>query len=89
MRVQPDVIIETGVAHGGSLVFYASLCQLMGRGRVIGIALCLALGLAYFLVHSAAVALARTDILPPLVAAWSANFLFATLGLFLFLRART
>src|SRR5215510_6386993 len=23
--VQPDVIIETGVAHGGSLMFYASL----------------------------------------------------------------
>jgi cephalosporin hydroxylase len=36
-RIQPDVIIETGVAHGGSLVFYASLCKLLGRGRVIGI----------------------------------------------------
>jgi cephalosporin hydroxylase len=35
--VQPDVIIETGVAHGGSLVFYASLCKLMNKGRVIGI----------------------------------------------------
>jgi len=35
--VQPDVIIETGVAHGGSLIYYASLCQLMGRGRVIGV----------------------------------------------------
>ena len=35
--VQPDVIIETGVAHGGSLVFYASLCQAIGKGRVIGI----------------------------------------------------
>ena len=58
-------------------------------GRVIGIALCLALGLGYFIVHSAAVALARTEILPPLVAAWSANALFATLGLFLYLRART
>jgi lipopolysaccharide export system permease protein len=58
-------------------------------GRVIGIALCLALGLGYFLVHSAAVALARTEILPPLLAAWSANVLFATLGLFLYLRART
>jgi lipopolysaccharide export system permease protein len=58
-------------------------------GRVIGIALCLALGLAYFIVHSAAVALARTEILPPLIAAWSANALFATLGLFLYLRART
>lgn len=36
-RVQPEVIIETGVAHGGSLVFYASLCKAMGRGRVVGI----------------------------------------------------
>lgn len=35
--VKPDVIIETGVAHGGSLVFYASLCKAMGRGRVIGV----------------------------------------------------
>ncbi|SMD13468.1 cephalosporin hydroxylase family protein [Sporomusa malonica] len=36
-RVQPDLIIETGVAHGGSLVYYASLCKMMGKGRVIGI----------------------------------------------------
>jgi cephalosporin hydroxylase len=36
-HVKPDVIIETGVAHGGSLVFYASLCKIMGKGRVIGI----------------------------------------------------
>src|SRR5262245_59729155 len=34
--VKPDVLIESGVAHGGSLVFYASLLKLMGRGRVIG-----------------------------------------------------
>jgi cephalosporin hydroxylase len=36
-RLQPDVIVETGVAHGGSLVFYASLCQLIGKGRVVGV----------------------------------------------------
>ena len=35
--IKPDVIIETGVAHGGSLIFYASLCKVMGQGRVIGI----------------------------------------------------
>jgi cephalosporin hydroxylase len=35
--VQPDVIIETGVAHGGSLIYYASLCKAMERGRVVGI----------------------------------------------------
>jgi cephalosporin hydroxylase len=36
-RIRPDVLIETGVAHGGSLVFYASLFKAMGKGRVIGV----------------------------------------------------
>jgi cephalosporin hydroxylase len=36
-RVRPDVLVETGVAHGGSLVFYASLFRAMGRGRVVGV----------------------------------------------------
>jgi cephalosporin hydroxylase len=36
-RVKPDIIMETGVAHGGSLVYYASLCKIMGKGRVIGV----------------------------------------------------
>ncbi len=35
--VKPDVIIETGVAHGGSLIFYASLCKAMEKGRVVGV----------------------------------------------------
>lgn len=35
--VQPAVIVETGVAHGGALVFYAGLCKTMDRGRVIGV----------------------------------------------------
>lgn len=35
--LKPDVIIETGVAHGGSLIFYASLCKAMEKGRIIGI----------------------------------------------------
>lgn len=36
-RIKPDVLIETGVAHGGSLIFYASLFKAMGKGRVVGI----------------------------------------------------
>lgn len=36
-RVRPNVIIETGVAHGGSAVFYASLFEVMGNGRVISV----------------------------------------------------
>jgi cephalosporin hydroxylase len=37
-RAKPQVIIETGVAHGGSVVLYASILKAMGiAGRVIGI----------------------------------------------------
>src|SRR5260221_538471 len=35
---KPDLIVETGIAHGGSLVFSASMLQLLGgTGRVLGI----------------------------------------------------
>lgn len=37
-EVKPDLIIETGVAHGGSIVYYASLLELIGNdGLVVGI----------------------------------------------------
>lgn len=36
-QVKPQVIVETGVAHGGSLLFYASLLELLGEGEVIGV----------------------------------------------------
>ncbi|HUI93307.1 MAG TPA: cephalosporin hydroxylase family protein [Chitinivibrionales bacterium] len=37
-NVQPDFIIETGIAHGGSLIFYASMLELLGNnGTVLGI----------------------------------------------------
>ena len=36
-RLKPDVIVETGIAHGGSLIFYASLCKAMGKGRIVGV----------------------------------------------------
>jgi cephalosporin hydroxylase len=34
---RPDLIIETGVAHGGSIVLSASMLELLGGGQVIGI----------------------------------------------------
>jgi cephalosporin hydroxylase len=37
LRVKPDLIVETGVAHGGSLIFSASMLELLGRGEVVGI----------------------------------------------------
>ncbi len=37
-NVKPDLIIETGIAHGGSLIFSASMLQLIGgEGKVLGI----------------------------------------------------
>ncbi|MDD0967597.1 MULTISPECIES: cephalosporin hydroxylase family protein [Pseudomonas] len=36
-NLRPDVIVETGIAHGGSLVFYASILELIGHGEVLGI----------------------------------------------------
>lgn len=35
--IRPDLVIETGIAHGGSLIYYASLLELLGKGCVIGI----------------------------------------------------
>lgn len=42
-RVQPDLIVETGIAHGGSLIFYASMLELNAacggpaEARVLGV----------------------------------------------------
>jgi len=36
-QMKPTLIIETGVARGGSVIFLASILQLLGRGRVVGI----------------------------------------------------
>jgi cephalosporin hydroxylase len=37
-QAKPDLIIETGIAHGGSLIFYSSMLELVGGdGQVIGI----------------------------------------------------
>ena len=34
---RPEVIIETGIAHGGSLIFHASMLELLGAGCVVGV----------------------------------------------------
>jgi cephalosporin hydroxylase len=36
-ELKPDLIIETGIAHGGSLIYYASLLELIGKGEILGI----------------------------------------------------
>ena len=36
-KIKPDLIIETGVARGGSLIFLASILELIGKGNVLGV----------------------------------------------------
>ena len=36
-KIKPDLIIETGIARGGSIILSASILELMGKGQVIGI----------------------------------------------------
>lgn len=36
-KVQPDFIVETGIAHGGSIIFSASMLELIGKGEVIAV----------------------------------------------------
>ena len=36
-KIKPDFIIETGIARGGSLIFYASILELIDHGKIIGI----------------------------------------------------
>lgn len=41
-KIKPDYIIELGVMFGGATHFYASICDLVGHGEVIGIDISLA-----------------------------------------------
>ncbi len=36
-ETKPDIIIETGIAWGGSIILYAGILELLGKGKVIGI----------------------------------------------------
>jgi lipopolysaccharide export system permease protein len=58
-------------------------------GRLYGVALAIGLMAAYLVTDYSARAFARADLLPPLLAAWTANVIFLGIGATLFLRART
>jgi lipopolysaccharide export system permease protein len=58
-------------------------------GRLFGIGLAIIIMAGYLVVHYVALAFARADLLPPLIAAWTANVIFMGIGVSLLLRART
>ncbi|HKB24031.1 MAG TPA: LPS export ABC transporter permease LptG [Methylomirabilota bacterium] len=59
------------------------------HGRLFGVGLAVAIMAGYLVVHYVALAFARADLLPPLLAAWTANVIFLGIGVSLLLRART
>jgi lipopolysaccharide export system permease protein len=58
-------------------------------GRAVGIGVAIVIAVGYWMVHSIALAFAQADLLPPMLAAWTANIVFAGLGTALFLNAKT
>ena len=36
-RVKPELVVETGIAHGGSVALSASVLELLGRGQVVAV----------------------------------------------------
>ncbi len=61
-----------------------------GRGSSIamGITLSVAIGVGYFILQSTLLAFGYSAVLPPVIAAWSANLLFGLLGIWLLLASR-
>ncbi len=58
-------------------------------GRVMGIALASVIAMGYWVINSLAIACAKADLVPPALAAWAANAVFAAIGASLFLRTRS
>jgi lipopolysaccharide export system permease protein len=59
-----------------------------GGSMAIGIGQALAVGFCYWTTHSIAIALGRGGALTPLIAAWMANVLFLSFGLYLMFKVR-
>ncbi len=59
------------------------------RGALYGVAIGMAIGIAYWGAIGLFEQMGRYEILPPLLAAWGPNLLFGTGGLYLFLTTRT
>jgi len=58
-------------------------------GRAVGVGVALVIAVGYWMVHAVALAFGRADLLPPVLAAWTANIVFAGIGTVLLFKART
>jgi LPS export ABC transporter permease LptF/LPS export ABC transporter permease LptG len=58
-------------------------------GRAVGFGVALVIAVGYWMVNAVAVAFGRAELLPPVLAAWTANIVFAGVGTVLLLKVRT
>jgi lipopolysaccharide export system permease protein len=58
-------------------------------GPALGIGIAIGVSLSYWVIHALALSLGKAGLLPPLLAAWTANIIFTGLGTAGFLRVRT
>jgi lipopolysaccharide export system permease protein len=58
-------------------------------GIALGIGASIAIGFAYFIVNAVLLSYGRSGVLPPLVAAWGANFLFVLGGVWLAMTSKS
>jgi lipopolysaccharide export system permease protein len=58
-------------------------------GIAMGVGVSLIIGFTYFLTNATLVSFGQTSVLPPLVAAWAANILFAAAGIWLIMTVDT
>lgn len=60
-----------------------------GGGIMQSLAVGILIGFSYWIVHAVFMAMGQSGKIPPLVAAWAANFLFSAIAAILFYRVRT
>ncbi|HBO85041.1 MAG: LPS export ABC transporter permease LptG [Deltaproteobacteria bacterium GWC2_42_11] len=57
-------------------------------GIAMGIGLSVIIGFSYWIVHAITVSLGYSGIFPPIISAWSANFMFGIAGVLMFMNVR-
>jgi lipopolysaccharide export system permease protein len=91
-RYRVDLQAQTATPFACVVMAFLGIPFALSKGRgaslAAGIAISVGIGVTYFILQAALQAFGYSGVLPPVVAAWSANLLFTLLGAWLLLLAR-
>jgi lipopolysaccharide export system permease protein len=89
---QVDLLAKTSIPFISFIVAFLSIPLAVKTGRhggiVSSIGLCIAIGVAYWLILSIGLSLGHAGRLSPFMAAWAANIIFCSAGLYLYANLR-